>query len=174
MTCIKSQLLACADGYDTAQLMEALLSSISKESESLDALEEDLAAKIASKKVYAKVRMLRNFTPDLRSITAGLHLCILIPLTSHVFLFMPPLIQIQGEALFKRKTALHEILFTVPSKPEAGRPVEVYYNPELTSLRGRPDIYLHGSWNRWQTPESLYSIQVNSQISILIRLYILC
>ena len=47
-----------ADGYDTPQLMEALLSSISKDAESSDLQEEDTAAKIASKKVLSKVRNL--------------------------------------------------------------------------------------------------------------------
>ena len=55
---------------------------------------------------------------------------------------------------------MHEILYTVPSKPEAGQLVEVYYNPELTSLRGRPEIYLHGSWNRWQGKDAAYFLKV--------------
>ena len=34
--------------------------------------------------------------------------------------------------------------------PRAGEPVTIYYNPDNTVLRGRPDIWVRGSWNRWQ------------------------
>ena len=66
----------------------------------------------------------------------------------------------KGEALERRRAAMHEVLYTVPATPEAGRPVDIYYNPELTPLRGRPDIFVRGSWNRYQKQESAYCIQV--------------
>ena len=31
---------------------------------------------------------------------------------------------------------------------QAGQGLDVYYNPELTPLRGRPDVYVHCSWDR--------------------------
>ena len=34
----------------------------------------------------------------------------------------------------------------------AGKPVEVYYNPDETVLRGRPEVYVSGSYNRWRHP----------------------
>jgi len=65
----------------------------------------------------------------------------------------------QGDAIRRRKEALHEILFTVPSVPVPGSQVEVYYNPELTPLRGRPDIFVKGSYNRWRGRNGVYQRQ---------------
>jgi len=32
---------------------------------------------------------------------------------------------------------------------QAGQTVELFYNPDLTPLRGRPTIQLQGGFNRW-------------------------
>lgn len=41
-----------------------------------------------------------------------------------------------------------QVLYTDPVTPRAGEAVTVFYNPDITVLRGRPEIYLRGSWNR--------------------------
>lgn len=48
----------------------------------------------------------------------------------------------------KRREVVHEFLYTVPLSPRAGQPVEVFYRPEATMLRGRPEIWLRSAWNR--------------------------
>ena len=40
------------------------------------------------------------------------------------------------------------MLFSDPLQPTAGQAVNVYYNPDATVLRGRPDVWLRGGWNR--------------------------
>lgn len=42
-----------------------------------------------------------------------------------------------------------QVLYTDPVTPRAGEAVTVFYNPDITVLRGRPEIYLRGSWNRY-------------------------
>jgi len=56
---------------------------------------------------------------------------------------------VKGEALKKRRSAINTFLYTVPYMPAAGQKVEVYYNPDHTPLRGRPNIYMRAGWNRW-------------------------
>ena len=41
------------------------------------------------------------------------------------------------------------VLYTDPVTPRAGEPVTVFYNPDATVLRGRPEVWLRGCWNRW-------------------------
>ena len=60
-----------------------------------------------------------------------------------------PLYLPQAQALTRRLAARHQVLYTVPSPPVAGRTADLYYNPELTPLRGRPEVYVRGSWDRW-------------------------
>ncbi len=45
------------------------------------------------------------------------------------------------------------MLYTRPVRPRAGKPVTVFYNPDATVLRGRPETWLRGSWNRWAHPQ---------------------
>lgn len=54
-----------------------------------------------------------------------------------------------------RRELQRKFLFTVPMKPEAGKKATVYYNPDRTVLRGRPDVYISGSFNRSKHPEVL-------------------
>ncbi len=55
----------------------------------------------------------------------------------------------QAKALRMRRDLQRKFLFTEPMIPRAGEKVTVYYNPDNTVLRGRPDIWVRGSWNRW-------------------------
>ena len=43
-------------------------------------------------------------------------------------------------------------LYTHPITPVAGKPVDVFYNPDETALRGRPEVYLTASYNRGTHP----------------------
>lgn len=36
----------------------------------------------------------------------------------------------------RRREKMHASLYTIPLTPVAGQPVDVYYNPDLTVLRG--------------------------------------
>lgn len=49
----------------------------------------------------------------------------------------------------RRRENQHEFLYTLPVIPKAGEKLELYYNPDLTPLRGRPEIYVRGSFNRY-------------------------
>jgi hypothetical protein len=41
-----------------------------------------------------------------------------------------------------------------PPKTNPNRqPCEVHYNPTLTPLRGRPEVYVSGGFNRWRHPQ---------------------
>lgn len=55
----------------------------------------------------------------------------------------------KADAARRRRAAQQQFLYTIPLSPKAGQTVEVYYNPDLTVLRGRPEIYMRGCWNRW-------------------------
>jgi starch synthase len=48
----------------------------------------------------------------------------------------------------RRRENQHEFLYTLPVIPRAGEKLELFYNPDLTPLRGRPEIYVRGSFNR--------------------------
>ena len=41
-----------------------------------------------------------------------------------------------------------QILYTHPVTPRAGEEATVFYNPDITVLRGRPEVHLRTSWNR--------------------------
>lgn len=43
---------------------------------------------------------------------------------------------------------LSQILYTHPVTPRAGEEATVFYNPDITVLRGRPEVYLRASFNR--------------------------
>lgn len=57
---------------------------------------------------------------------------------------------VQAKAGQKRRELQRQVLFTVPIRPKAGQSVRVYYNPDVTPLRGRPEAWLRGGWNRWE------------------------
>jgi starch synthase len=58
-------------------------------------------------------------------------------------------VMMKADAAKQRRSAQQQFLYTIPLTPRAGQEVEVFYNPDLTVLRGRPEIYLRGCWNRW-------------------------
>ena len=41
-----------------------------------------------------------------------------------------------------------QILYTHPVTPRAGEEATVFYNPDITVLRGQPEVHLRASWNR--------------------------
>ncbi|GLI61875.1 hypothetical protein VaNZ11_004385 [Volvox africanus] len=57
-------------------------------------------------------------------------------------------VEAKGLTMRKRREVVHEFLYTVPLLPRAGQAVEVYYRPDATMLRGRPEIWLRATWNR--------------------------
>lgn len=59
---------------------------------------------------------------------------------------------LQAQALRRRRERQRGALYTIPVRPVAGQEVTVFYNSEATSLRGRPQAWLRGSWNRWTHP----------------------
>ncbi len=61
---------------------------------------------------------------------------------------VPSLGVVQAKAGKKRRELQRQVLFTMPIRPKAGQSVRVYYNPDVTPLRGRPEAWLRGGWNR--------------------------
>ncbi|GIL64573.1 hypothetical protein Vafri_18474 [Volvox africanus] len=57
-------------------------------------------------------------------------------------------VEAKGLTMRKRREVVHEFLYTVPVSPRAGQAVDVYYRPDATMLRGRPEIWLRATWNR--------------------------
>lgn len=58
-------------------------------------------------------------------------------------------VESKAQVLKRRRETQYEFLYTVPVMPKAGETVELFFNPDLTPLRGRPEIYVRGSFNRW-------------------------
>lgn len=56
---------------------------------------------------------------------------------------------LRADAQRKRRSSQRKVLYTNPLVPKAGETCEVYYNPDMTVLSGRPEVYMRGSWNRW-------------------------
>ena len=56
----------------------------------------------------------------------------------------------RARVLRRRREAQRQFLYTSPLRPVAGRPCDVYYNPDHTPLRGRPEIFLKVGFNRWR------------------------
>lgn len=68
--------------------------------------------------------------------------------------------EMKAEAEKKRRAARYQFLYTIPLQPKAGQPVEVFYNPDLTALRGRPEIFMRGSFNRWRHSNALGPVKM--------------
>jgi len=60
---------------------------------------------------------------------------------------------IKSSAARRRRELQRRFLYTKPVTPAAGQKVTVYYNPDRTVLRGRPDVFVRGSFNRWNHAE---------------------
>ncbi|CAK0787776.1 hypothetical protein CVIRNUC_010998 [Coccomyxa viridis] len=63
--------------------------------------------------------------------------------------------ELKAAALRRRRAMQRQVLYTKPVTAEAGKPVQVYYNPDSTVLRGRPETWLRGGWNRWAHPRAI-------------------
>eukprot|EP00775_Hariotina_reticulata_P005611 gene5611-5849_t len=59
-------------------------------------------------------------------------------------------VESKAQVLKRRREAQHEFLYTLPVQASAGQAIELFYNPDLTPLRGRPEIYVRGAFNRWR------------------------
>ena len=70
---------------------------------------------------------------------------------------------LQAKAARKRRELQRQVLFSDPLQPTAGQAVDVYYNPDATVLRGRPDVWLRGGWNRLVA----VSTTCNSSVTLL-------
>jgi starch synthase len=60
---------------------------------------------------------------------------------------------IKASAARRRRELQRRYLYTKPVTPAAGQKLTVYYNPDRTVLRGRPDVFVRGSFNRWNHTE---------------------
>jgi hypothetical protein len=71
-------------------------------------------------------------------------------------------VELRAEAQRKRRQMQRKVLYTNPLVPRAGEPCEVYYNPDMTALRGRPEVYMRGSWNRWTHPNGIPTTKLDA------------
>jgi len=55
---------------------------------------------------------------------------------------------VQARAQRRRRELQRTVLYTDPVTPRAGERATVFYNPDATVLRGSPEVWLRGSWNR--------------------------
>ncbi|PRW39290.1 Soluble starch synthase chloroplastic amyloplastic isoform A [Chlorella sorokiniana] len=53
----------------------------------------------------------------------------------------------------RRRELRSRVLFTQPITPVAGQPVDIFYNPDETPLRGRPEVFAAIGFNRWTHAE---------------------
>lgn len=60
---------------------------------------------------------------------------------------------VKAKASRKRRDLQRNFLFSLPNPPEAGQKATIYYNPDRTVLRGRPDVFLSGGFNRGKHQE---------------------
>eukprot|EP00892_Ulva_mutabilis_P005442 jgi/Ulvmu1/326/UM001_0330.1 len=74
-------------------------------------------------------------------------------------------ITLRAEAQRKRRAVQRKVLYTNPLVPVAGQEVDVYYNPDMTDLRGRPEVYMRGSWNRWTHPSAIPITKMDNAFS---------
>lgn len=65
---------------------------------------------------------------------------------------------LKARAARRRRELRRQILYTEPAVPQAGQRIKLFYNPDRTPLRGRPDVYVKGGFNRWSHPERIEPI----------------
>ncbi|KAK2076899.1 hypothetical protein QBZ16_005127 [Prototheca wickerhamii] len=72
--------------------------------------------------------------------------------------------EIKYEAERQKRAQLAPFLYTRPCTPRAGEAVELFYNPDLTTLRGRPKVFVRGGFNRWTqnnfAPQAMTSVGI--------------
>lgn len=66
----------------------------------------------------------------------------------------------QAKASRKRRELQRQVFHTEPLTPQAGQACEVFYNPDITNLRGRPEIWIRGGFNRWGHPQAFGPLQM--------------
>jgi len=71
---------------------------------------------------------------------------------------------IKASANRRRRERQRTFLYTEPTSPRAGHPLKIFYNPDRTVLRGRPDVYVRGSYNRWQHPEVIATTKMTPAV----------
>ena len=71
---------------------------------------------------------------------------------------------IKAQAARKRRELQRNFLFCVPMTPEAGKKATIYYNPDRTVLRGRPEVYMAGSFNRGKHPEKIKPVLMDPAV----------
>jgi starch synthase len=71
----------------------------------------------------------------------------------------------RAAAVAKRRAAQRRVLYTHPVQPRAGQRCDVFYNPDRTVLRGRPDVFVRGSWNRWAHPDGIPTTKMEPAFS---------
>lgn len=71
---------------------------------------------------------------------------------------------IKASAARRRRELQRRFLYTKPITPAAGQKVTVYYNPDRTVLRGRPDVFVRGSFNRWNHAEQFGPIPMTPAV----------
>ena len=71
---------------------------------------------------------------------------------------------IKALASRQRRDMQRKFLYTEPIAPVAGQKVTVYYNPDRTVLRGRPDVFVRGSFNRWTHKQSFGPIKMEPAV----------
>jgi starch synthase len=74
-------------------------------------------------------------------------------------------VALRAEAQRKRRAQQRKVLYTNPLVLRAGEPCDVYYNPDMTPLRGRPEVYVRGGWNRWTHPDSIPTTKLEPAFS---------
>ena len=63
-----------------------------------------------------------------------------------------------------RREMLRKFLFTVPMTPQAGKKATIYYNPDRTVLRGRPDVFISGGFNRSSHSETIAATSMSAAV----------
>ena len=71
---------------------------------------------------------------------------------------------VKASAARRRREMQRRFLYTRPVVPSAGQRVSVYYNPDRTVLRGRPDVFVRGSFNRWAHQEQFGPLKMEPAV----------
>lgn len=67
----------------------------------------------------------------------------------------------QAKASRRRRGKQRHIFYTDPPMPQAGQVCTIFYNPDITNLRGRPEIWLRGSFNRYTHREKFGPLEMH-------------
>ena len=70
----------------------------------------------------------------------------------------------QAHAARRRRERQRQIVYTRPTVPCAGVTADVFYNPDATLLRGRPQTWLLGGWNRGTHPDIIMPQQMQPTV----------